>query len=61
MAEGSKSLITSDVKCKVSTVLNNKKQYKKENMFDKDDETCWHSGPVSERFFVVRFMKEDKN
>jgi hypothetical protein len=46
-ATASLSLIASDrIKCKVSSVLNNKKQFRKENMFDDSEESCWQSGPV---------------
>jgi len=46
MALSNESLINSTIKCKVSSVLENKKQFRKENMFDGKDETCWNSGPV---------------
>ena len=42
------SIINSDVKVAVSSVLNRDvKQYGKKFMFDNNDDTCWNSDQVS--------------
>ncbi|XP_071964412.1 nuclear receptor 2C2-associated protein-like [Antedon mediterranea] len=52
----SKSLITQDLKARVSSVLNrDTKQFGKKFMFDGNDETCWNSDEGSPQWVKLDF------
>ncbi|XP_033108788.1 nuclear receptor 2C2-associated protein-like [Anneissia japonica] len=52
----SKSLITQDIKVRVSSVLNrDTKQFGRKFLFDGNDETCWNSDEGSPQWVKVEF------
>ncbi|KAM9992942.1 hypothetical protein ACTFIY_010406 [Dictyostelium cf. discoideum] len=54
------SLLVGDYKCRVSSVLNKQtKEYGKENLFDKSEETCWNSHQGTPQFIVIQFPQEN--
>ncbi|KYQ93149.1 galactose-binding domain-containing protein [Tieghemostelium lacteum] len=54
------SLLTEGFKCRVSSVLNkNTKEYGKDNMFDKTEDTCWNSHQGTPQFVVIQFPQGD--
>eukprot|EP01122_Echinamoeba_exundans_P008263 TRINITY_DN2710_c0_g1_i4.p1 TRINITY_DN2710_c0_g1~~TRINITY_DN2710_c0_g1_i4.p1 ORF type:complete len:158 (-),score=12.30 TRINITY_DN2710_c0_g1_i4:110-562(-) len=57
MTENTKvSLISADVKSRVSSVLNrNAKQFGKQHMFDNSSEMCWNSDQGKTQFVVLDF------
>ncbi|KAF2072191.1 hypothetical protein CYY_006488 [Polysphondylium violaceum] len=58
--ESGSSLLVGDFKCRVSSVLNKlTKEYGKDYMFDKSEETCWNSHQGTPQYVVIQFPQEN--
>jgi len=49
------SLIDEEVKTKVSSTLNDSREYSKQNMFNDDKDTCWQSDSGTPQWILMQF------